>query len=79
MAVILKDIDFKKREVNNYAENNCDMYPLDKYIEIAKKCISLFSGPQNSSSMIKDEDAVSHVAEHIMWGHLRWREDGGMH
>lgn len=77
MSVILKDIDVKKRETNNYAENNCEMYSLDKYMDIAKKCISLFSGPQNSSPMIKDEDAVSHVAEHIMWGHLRWRQDGG--
>ena len=49
---------------------------MNDYRNLAKRCISLFAGGV-SSKMIKDEDAISHVAEHIMWGHLRWKEDGG--
>ena len=77
MTIILKDIDVKKRTPNNYEQNKCEMYDMEKYIDIAKRCISLFAGSPSSSRMINDEDAISHVAEHIMWGHLRWKEDGG--
>ena len=77
MSVILKDIDYNKRKNNDYSKINSEMYSLDKYREIAKKCISLFSGANCSVFMIKNEDAISHVAEHIMWGHARWKEDGG--
>jgi len=77
VSVILKDIDYNKRKNNDYSKINSEMYSLDKYRDIAKKCISLFSGASCSVFMIKNEDAISHVAEHIMWGHARWREDGG--
>ncbi len=77
MSVILKDIDAKKRMSNNYSEHNAKMYDMKEYIDIAKRCISIFAGSAMSSKMIKDEDAISHVAEHVMWGHIRWREDGG--
>lgn len=77
MTVVLKDIDIQKRSNNNYSENPPNMYNLNKYREIAKKCISLFAGYPMSSKMIKDEDAIAHVAEHIVWGHLRWKENGG--
>lgn len=77
MSVILKDIDYNKRKNNDYSKIKNEMYSLGEYREIAKKCISLFSGSTGSSFMIKNEDAISHVAEHIMWGHARWREDGG--
>jgi len=77
MSVILKDIDVKKRENNDYSKSSVEMYELSTYRDIAKKCISLFSGPSMSSVMIKNEDAISHVAEHVMWGHIRWKEDGG--
>ena len=77
MGVILKDIDYNKRKENNYQDTKAEMYTLDKYRDIAKKCISLFAGSQISTKMLKDEDAISHVSEHIMWGHVRWKEDGG--
>tara|TARA_Y100000592_G_scaffold99967_1_gene177993 strand:- start:1282 stop:1905 length:624 start_codon:yes stop_codon:yes gene_type:complete len=77
MTVVLKDIDLKKRITNNYGEINIEMYDLATYRNIAKKCISKFSGASLAPRMIRDEDAISHVAEHVMWGHLRWKEDGG--
>ena len=77
MAVVIKDIDFNKRNKNNYKEDNTEMYSLKQYREIAKKCISKFSGPAYCSSMIRSEDAISHVSEHIMWGHIRWDKEGG--
>ena len=77
MPVVMKDIDFNKRNKNDYTANSNEMYSLKQYTNIAKKCISKFSGDGVSHSMLKSEDAISHVAEHIMWGHVRWREDGG--
>jgi len=77
VSIVLKDIDFNKRKVNNYSENKAEMYTLHEYRNIAKRCISLFAEKPSSYGMIKNEDAIAHVAEHIMWGHMRWREDGG--
>mgnify|MGYP003136584864 FL=1 len=77
MSVVLKDIDYNKRKENEYEKINVEMYTVSKYRDIAKKCISLFSGPSFSQNMIRDEDAISHVAEHIMWGHMRWKDGAG--
>jgi len=77
MPVVMKDIDFNKRNKNNYEANKNKMYSLNEYTTIAKKCISKFSGLSSCSSMLKSEDAISHVAEHLMWGHIRWSETGG--
>lgn len=76
MSIVLKDIDFNKRKNNDYASDTTKMYSLEDYTKIAMKCISSFCGT-NSAKMIKDEDAISHVAEHIMWAHIRWKPDGG--
>ncbi len=78
MTVVLKDIDVNKRRLNkNDKISDAELYTLNEYRTIAKKCISLFSGPTFRALMIKDEDAIAHVAEHIVWGHIRWKEDGG--
>jgi len=77
VSVVLKDIDYNKRKENEYEKINVEMYTVSKYRDIAKKCISLFSGPSFSQNMIRDEDAISHVAEHIMWGHMRWKDGAG--
>jgi len=77
MPVVMKDIDFNKRNKNDYKSSSTSMYSLDEYRKIAKKCIAKFSGPNSCSSMLKSEDAISHVSEHLMWGHVRWKEDGG--
>tara|TARA_Y100001934_G_C12317609_1_gene758351 strand:- start:1158 stop:1784 length:627 start_codon:yes stop_codon:yes gene_type:complete len=77
VSIVLKDIDFNKRKSNNYSENKTNMYNLDEYRDIAKKCISMFADKNSAYGMIRNEDAISHVAEHVMWGHIRWKEDGG--
>ncbi len=77
MSVVLKDIDVKKRSANDYGTNKIKMYDLKEYRDISKKCIVLFSGSHLTSKMINDEDAISHVSEHVMWGHIRWKDGGG--
>ena len=76
MSVILKDIDVNKRKTSKVEKDN-QLEDMSFYINMAKKCISIFSGPSFCKSMIRDEDAISHVAEHIMWGHTRWDADRG--
>ena len=77
MSVILKDIDTKKRAHNDYGSQKNKMKDIDFYTSMAKKCISMFAGSPTFLRMLKDEDAISHVAEHIMWGHVRWDENRG--
>lgn len=76
MSVILKDIDQNKRSKNDYSNSQSNMESLEYYDTLARKTISMFAG-SSAAKMLKDDDAVSHVSEHIMWGHLRWKEDGG--
>ena len=77
MTVVLKDIDEKKRAKNDYSKPRQEMNTLSEYIDISKKCISMFAGPKTAPEMLADEDAISHVSEHLMWGAVRWKEDGG--
>ena len=74
MTVILRDIDVKKRAKNDYITNADRLLTLYEYIEIAKRCIGAFA---SSPNMLQDDDAIAHVAEHLMLGHLRWKENGG--
>lgn len=77
MAIVLKDIDEKKRSKTDYSTGSVKMLTVHEYIEISKKCISTFAGPRSSAEMLTNEDAISHVAEHLMWGSVRWKKDGG--
>ena len=74
MTVVLRDVDVTKRAKNDYVTNADTLLTLYEYIEIARRCIGAFA---SSSGMLNDDDAVAHVAEHLMLGHLRWKEDGG--
>ena len=76
MGVILKDIDLQKRKSSELIQQN-ELKEMSFYIDMAKKCISMFSGPSFIQQMLNNEDAISHVAEHIMWGHMRWDEKRG--
>jgi len=77
MSVILKDISVQKRKNNDYLNNDTELNSFSFYEEMAKKCISMFAGPQIRAKMLKDEDAISHVLENIVWGHMRWQEEKG--
>jgi len=60
----------------DYVTNAETLLTLYEYIEIAKRCIGAFAS-DCGQSLLNDDDAVAHVAEHLMLGHLRWKEDGG--
>ena len=74
MTVVLRDVDVTKRSKNDYVTNAGSLLTLYEYIEIAKRCIGAFAP---SSNLSKNDDAIAHVAEQLMLGHLRWKEDGG--
>jgi RNA polymerase sigma factor (sigma-70 family) len=74
MTVVLRGIDATKRAKNDYVTNADTLLTLYEYIEIAKRCIGAFASAPN---MLRDDDAIAHVAEHLMLGHLRWKENGG--
>lgn len=79
MTVVLSDVDTTKRGGNNYLET-CDqdrMLSLAEYLEVAEKCIARFAAPSVAREMLRDEDAVSFIAEHLMYGTARWSPDGG--
>lgn len=77
MTVVIRDINVKKRASSECFKNPPEMYTMPEYVEIAKKCICTFAEHSFAQSMLRDEDAISHVAEHLMIGHCRWKEDGG--
>jgi len=74
MTVVLRDVDVTKRSKNDYVTNADTLLTLHEYLEVAKRCIGAFDP---SSNMLRDDDAIAHVAEHLMLGHLRWKENGG--
>ena len=79
MTVVLADVDTTKRGADNYLDG-CDesrMLSLSEYLEIAEKCIARFNAPSVAREMLKDEDAISFVAEHLMYGTARWKPEGG--
>ena len=77
MTVVLRDVDVKKMSKFDYVTNADELLTLYEYIEIAKRCIGAFASPPEAKGMLKDDDAIAHVAEHLMTGHLRWKENGG--
>ena len=74
MTVVLRDVDVTKRSKNDYVTNADTLLTLHEYLEVAKRCIGAFDP---TSNMLRDDDAIAHVAEHLMLGHLRWKENGG--
>ena len=80
MKLIIKDIDADKIRKNQTFENKnpeVEMLSLDEYLNIAKKCIAYFANRDLRSQMLKSEDAVSFVAEHLMSATCRWSPDKG--
>jgi RNA polymerase sigma factor (sigma-70 family) len=55
----------------------CVDWTLDKYYNVAKQCIGYFAKGSLASSMLRDEDAISFVAEYLMYAAGDWRPDGG--
>ena len=79
MTVVLRDINVKKRKnsISFDGGQSTEMLSLHDYLKIAKRCIISFANSRLSQHMLKDEDAIAHVSEHLMAAHCRWRKDGG--
>lgn len=63
-----------KQKINYKDHQNIIFDNLNEYITLAKKAISKFSHSM-SSKMLKDEDAISYVANAIMMADWRWDEN----
>ena len=73
------DIDVEQRKSNsNYLDCKANpelesrMLSLDDYLEIAKRCIGYFTEKSLARDMIRNEDALSYVAHHLMQSDARW-------
>jgi len=67
-------VGFNKKR-RNYLKANSRMLTLQEYTKMAERCICHFAPPSMASRMIKDEDAISFVIEHVMYGTCRWNPD----
>lgn len=78
MTVVLWDIDVNKRRANNTLSNTSVRdWTLDDYYDVAQRCIGAFAAGSMAQSMLRNEDAISFVAEHLMYAAYRWTESGG--
>ena len=79
MGVVLWDINVTKRRQNNepQSENYATKWTLDDYYKIAQRCIGAFAAGSLAKAMMRDEDAISFVAENLMYGAHRWNGDKG--
>lgn len=81
MTVVLWDINVSKRQssgtLTSTPEMEQRMLSLDDYYEVARRCISAFASGSVRNSMLRSEDALSFVAEHLMYASCRWEADGG--
>jgi len=81
MTVAIVDVNeraFKANGLFNVSDDTqTRILPLSEYIEIAKKTIGKFASPSVANEMLKSEDAISFVTDHLIKGTLRWKADGG--
>lgn len=81
MTVAIVDVNeraFKSNGLFNVSDDTqTRILPLSEYIKIAKKTIGKFASPSVANEMLKSEDAISFVADHLIKGTLRWKADGG--
>jgi len=66
--------DFSPRRRNYNQADDAKMLSMDYYLDTAKRCISKFGG-NKATNMLQDEDAISYVAEKIMWGTVNYTSD----
>lgn len=78
MTVVLWDINVTKRRKNNTLnDTGIKDWSLNDYYRVAQQCIGTFATGDLAKSMLKSEDAISFVAEHLMYASFRWKPDGG--
>lgn len=78
MSVVTWDISVTKRQQNHTHDNHKTVdINLYDYLKIAERCIGAFTSGALAHNMLRNEDAISFVAEHLMYAAYRWKEDGG--
>lgn len=76
MTVVLWDIDATKRRQNNTLNDSTPLaWSLDEYYKVARRCIGAFASGSLAQSMLRNEDAISFVAEHLMYSAFRWEKE----
>jgi DNA-directed RNA polymerase specialized sigma24 family protein len=73
--IVLWDINVTKRQNNGSlnAQSACD-WSLEKYYEVARQCIGKFNVGSMARQMLQNEDAISFIAEHLMYATHRWEK-----
>jgi RNA polymerase sigma factor (sigma-70 family) len=77
MTVVLWDINVSKRQQNPMSQQCPNDWTLNDYYTIAQRCIGAFASSSLANNMLHNEDAVSFVAEHLMYAAYRWDEKRG--
>lgn len=77
MKVVIKDIDKTKLAKSDIFNNDNEMLSLNEYINIAKRCIGHFASSDLAAQMLRNDDAISFVAEHLMMASCRYDEAKG--
>jgi len=78
MTVVLWDINVnKRRKNNNLGKTDATNWTLHDYYHVAQRCIGAFAIGPLAKSMLRNEDAISFVAEHLMYAAFRWDCSGG--
>lgn len=74
---ILYDIDYTKKKQNDSFKTENELWDLEKYINVAKRCIGTFAYGNVAHVMLNSEDAISYIAEQLMCGHCKWENGKG--
>lgn len=81
MTVVTWDIDTKKRQESSLFENDLpaehEHWTIYDYYKVAKRCIGYFAHGNLARSMLRSEDAISFVAEHLVYASYRWENGRG--
>jgi DNA-directed RNA polymerase specialized sigma24 family protein len=76
-VVVISNINSTKAKKNHSFQSSVELYNLYEYLDIAKTCIIKYAPISIKYSMIKSEDAISYIVEKLIYGHCRYRKDGG--
>ena len=78
MTVVLWDIDVNKRRQNdNLGDADATNWSLQDYTNIAQRCIGAHAVGSLAKNMLRNEDAISFVAESLMIASFRWNPERG--
>ncbi len=80
-GVVIWKVDANKRQKNSIFENELPKehanWTIYDYYRVAKRCIAYFANGGLARTMLRNEDAISFVAEHLVYASYRWEEGRG--